>query len=414
MGHAGLLNFKAFIGMTKSAPPAGLIPLLAILNGNGILAATVYLPSLPSMAEALGVPGGALAYTLTAYFATYAGGQLLFGPLSDRWGRRPFLLAGMAIMAASAGACAIADSLDALIWARLVQGIGAAASVVSSRAVLSDVYERDDAARALSLVSAALALAPIIAPLIGGLIEQYVGWRANFVFSGLLTLAVLAVMFLRLPETHRPGPPQHSLFAATLGNYRSLFASRAFMAFAIVNVSIFAGLHVFNAGMPSVMIDRLDVMPATYGVLSATSGAGFFAGAMLSTWFGRRFGALRMIDFGIALLIVGAMGLALHDLCCGASVAVIVVARFVWAVGMGAALPSTVASAMELFPRARGVSSALSGFLQTASGAIGAGVVGFLPTGEALPLALVFAATAAIGLINWALNRRAAAAGLGP
>jgi len=398
--------------MPKFHPPRGLIAVLSILNANGILAATMYLPSVPAISGVLSVSQEAMAYTLTVYMATFAGGQLLFGPLSDRWGRRPFLLAGMAIMMLGSIACALADSLDDLLFARMAQGFGAASGMVTSRAVLNDVYEREEATRALARVSAALALAPIMAPIVGGLVQQYVGWRGNFLLSAAVTLAVLVILFLRLPETHVPAPSVRSFFATTSANYRQLLTSRVFLVFTLINVAVFAGLHGFNAGAPAVMIVRLGLEPAVYGALIATSSAGFFLGSLLSSWFGGRMGPVWMLQVGLGLLAAGAAGMACYAALAGPSVGAIVGLRFVWTVGMGIVLPVAVVAAMGVFPEARGASSALSGFIQTAGGALGAAAVGLLPAGEILPLSLVFAATAMLGILAWLGSYRLARAQL--
>jgi DHA1 family bicyclomycin/chloramphenicol resistance-like MFS transporter len=395
--------------MSRSPPPAGLLLLITILYSNGILAATMYLPSLPTIGEQLSAPADILPITLTAYFITFAGGQLLFGPLSDRYGRRPLLLGGLAMMVAGSAACALVDSLQGLLWSRAAQGLGAASAMVIGRAIINDVYERMQAARATSVISAAMAIAPIVSPLLGGLIEQYIGWRANFWISGGITLAVMLVLTRRMPETYTPGLSSGPLLAGILRAYGFLLGSRIFLTFGLLNMGIFAGLHGFSAAAPSVLIGSMDLDPVNFGVLMAFGSAGFFIGAVMSSWLGARLGLRRMVDLGVLCMVGGAVGLAVWVALFGPSVAAIVVLRTLWAIGMGLALPNSVVSAVGVNPAAIGAGAALSGFLQTMGGVMGSAVNALFPAGDALSLGLAFACTALFGAVVWGMNRNVAA-----
>ncbi|WP_341703188.1 multidrug effflux MFS transporter [Ferrovibrio sp.] len=396
--------------MSKSQPPAGLVPLLTILFANGILAGTMYLPSLPTIGVDLEVSGEVLPLTLTAFFATYAGGQLIYGPLSDRYGRRPLLLGGLAVMVLGSVACALSASLDVFLWSRALQGLGAASAMAIGRAVVNDAYERKQAIRATSIISASLAVAPILSPLLGGLVEQYLDWRASFWISGGITAMVALVLVRRLPETlparnGLPGPLLRGIFHS----YRFLLTSRAFMTFGLLNLTVFAGLHGFNAAAPAVLIGSLEVDPVIYGLLMAAGSGGFFLGALLSSWLGRQIGLIRMIDLGVLFMAVGALGLAVTVELAGPSVAAIILLRIVWAVGMGLAQPNTVVAAVGVNPAALGAGAALSGFLQTTGGGLGSAVNVLFPAGDALSLGVAFGGTALAGMLIWLGNRRAAA-----
>jgi len=395
--------------MSKPPAPAGLLLLITILYANGILAATMYLPSLPTIGEQLSAPADVLPITLTAYFLTFAGGQLLFGPLSDRYGRRPLLIGGLAMMVVGSAACALVDSLPALLWARAAQGLGAASAMAIGRAIVNDAYERAEAARATSVISAAMALAPIVAPLLGGLIEQFIGWRANFWISGGITLAVMLVLVLRMPETYTPGLSSGPLLPGILRAYGFLLGSRIFLTFGLLNMGIFAGLHGFSAAAPSVLIVSMDLDPVSFGLLMSFGSGGFFVGALISSWFGTRLGLRRMIDLGVLCMVAGALGLALWVEVFSPSVTAIVVLRTLWAIGMGLALPNSVVAAVGVNPAAIGAGAALSGFLQTMGGIMGSAVNALFPAGDALSLGLAFACTALFGAAVWWMNRDAAA-----
>lgn len=391
--------------MSRSPPPAGLLLLLTILFSNGILAATMYLPSLPTIGEELVAPADALPLTLTVYFITFAGGQLIYGPLSDRYGRRPLLLGGLVIMVAGSAACALVDSLPALLWARAAQGLGAASAMATGRAIVNDAYERSQAVRATSVISASLAVAPILAPMLGGLVEHFIGWRANFWISGGITLAVLAILALHLPETHRPDPGAGALLPSILRAYGFLLRSRSFLTFGLLNLAIFAGLHGFSAGAPSVLIGTMHLDPVSYGVLTALGSAGFFLGAIGSSWFGSRLGVRRMVDMGVLCMLIGAAGMAIYVEVFDADVASIIGLRLLWAVGMGLALPNSVVSAVGVNPATIGAGAALSGFLQTIGGVMGSAVNALFPAGDPLSLGLAFGSTALLGAVIWWMNR---------
>lgn len=395
--------------MSKPPPPAGLLSLLTILFANGIFAATMYLPSLPALGEELDVPADALPLTLAVYFVTFACGQLIYGPLSDRYGRRPLLLGGLVIMVGGSAACALADSLTALLWARGVQGLGAASAMATGRAIINDVYERPAAARATSVVSAALAVAPIVSPVLGGLIEHYLGWRASFWISGGITLIVMTVLVKHLPETHPPTGETGSLLRGILHAYGILLGSRAFLTFGLLNLAIFAGLHGFNAGAPAVLIGTMDVPPVTYGVLIALGSGGFFIGALLSSWLGAHVGMLRLVDAGVICMVAGALGIVVLTGLFGPSIPVIIGLRVLWAIGMGLALPNSVVSAIGVNPAAIGAGAALAGFMQTAGGGMGSAVNALFPAGDAFSLGLGFAITALFGAVVWWMNRAVAA-----
>ena len=391
--------------MPKSPPPAGLLLLLTILFSNGVLAATMYLPSLPTIGEELTAPVDALPLTLTVYFITFAGGQLIYGPLSDRYGRRPLLLGGLVIMVAGSAACAVVDSLPALLWARAAQGLGAASAMATGRAIINDAYERSQAARATSVISASLALAPILAPMLGGLVEHFLGWRANFWISGGITLAVVLILAWRLPETHRPDPDAGALLPGILRAYGFLLGSRSFLTFGLLNLAIFAGLHGFSAGAPAVLIGTLALDAVSFGVLTAMGSAGFFVGAMASSWFGTRLGLRRIIDAGVLCTLGGAVGRALYVEIFEPGVTAIIALRMLWAVGMGLVLPNSMVAAIGVNPATIGAGAALSGFLQTIGGVMGSAVNTLFPAGDPLSLGLAFGSTALLGAVIWWMNR---------
>ena len=383
-------------------PPAGLVLLLTSLFANGILAGTMYLPSLPTIGDDLAAPDRILPLTLTVFFATYAGGQLIYGPLSDRYGRRPLLIGGQVVLVLGSLACALAGTMSGFLWARALQGLGAASAMATGRAIVNDAYDRRQAARATSLISASLAIAPVIAPALGGLIEHYLDWRWSFWISSGITAIVILLLLWRLPETlaGRDDPPA-PLLRGIRDAYGFLLRSRAFLTFGLLNMAIFAGLHGFNAAAPSVLIDTLHVGAVDYGLLMAIGSGGYLIGSLLSSWLGRKVGLVRLIDIGMLLMAASAAGLAVCTALAGAHVTLIIALRVLWAIGMGLAQPNIVVAAVGVNRATLGAGAALSGFLQTAGGGMGSAVNALFPAGDPLFLTLTFGVTAVLGAAIW-------------
>jgi len=393
------------------------ILLIGLINANSILAATLYLPSYPAIARSLEVPLAALPLSLSLYFAAFGASQLVVGPLSDRWGRRRLLMGGIVVLTLASFVCAAAPSFDLLLIGRVAQGLGAGAGMVLVRAMVNDLFSGREAARIASIITASLALIPILAPTIGGALEHFLGWTAGFYFTASSSAIVLIVIFLRLPETHQPPEVSGPLLLGSLQSYGRLLRSRAFIGFALVNLGIVAGLQGYAAGAPAVIIDYLGIDPVRFGLLISCTSAGFLAGGVFSSIGGNKLGQGGMITAGLCFILCGAMIVLLAGEFFASSelplLAGILGGRLIWTIGMGMALPNSLNGAIGVNRAALGAGAALVGFMQTLGAALGSAANTLFPAGDPLYFGLAFGGTAAFTMLAWLICRRDALRTLG-
>ncbi|HLT03388.1 MAG TPA: Bcr/CflA family multidrug efflux MFS transporter [Pseudomonas sp.] len=380
--------------------PLRLLLILGALSAFGPLAVDFYLPSFPALAAAFEVDVEQVQQSLAVYFIGLACGQLIYGPLADRYGRRGPLLFGVALFVLSSLACALAPSLDALIVARLAQALGGCAGMVVSRAVVRDLCEPRDAAKVFSQLMLVMGVAPILAPLAGGLLLRLFGWQSIFYCLTLFSALVGLGLYRWLPETLPREGPRLAL-RGSLGRYLSLLRDREFMAFALAGGLSMAGMFAYVAGSPFVFIQLYGVPAEHYGWLFGANAVGFILTAQLNSWLMRFRGPgfwLRRLS-GLFLLCTLAL------LACAAWQAplwLLMAPLFVAIACLGCILPNAGACAMARQGSQAGSASALMGSLQFVIAALASALVGLLHDGSALPMALVIVGCASLAaLMAW-------------
>jgi MFS transporter, DHA1 family, multidrug resistance protein len=386
----------------------------AILIGAvalGPVSTDLYLPSLPSIGRDLGADVAATQLTLSVFLAAFAIVQIPVGPLSDRFGRRPILLSGLAVYALASVICAFAPSIEALIVARAAQAAGACAGVVLGRAVVRDIYGPDRAARMLAYIGGAVALAPMVGPILGGLVQSLLGWRWNFGILAAFAIATLALGLGGLPESNIRRDPRALAPSRMAANFRTLLRHRAFLGFALAVAFSYAGLFSFISGSSFVLIDALGVPAERFGYVFAVVVIGYITGTQIAGRLTLRLGIARMIWLGgfISLAGGGTMA-ALVPLAAGTSwaLAAIAVPMACYTLGAGIVMPNGQAGALAPFAHMAGAASALMGFLQMAIAALAGIAFGQLHDGTPLPMALLVAASGCCCLVSFvALARRA-------
>jgi len=234
---------------------------LTLLAALGMLATNMYLASFPSLGKELAATSAQVKLTLTVFLLGFAGGQLIVGPLSDRYGRRPLLLAGLVVYAATGVFIALSVSIEWMIGLRIAQAVGACTGSVLARAVARDLFSGDALTRSLGLVTTLTAAAPGFSPLIGGLIETYFGWRGTFLLLAFVGVFAATIVWLRVPETHRERDSAPGLGAA-FASYLTLLRERSFMVPALATTCAMTGLFAFFASSPGIFIERFGVPPA--------------------------------------------------------------------------------------------------------------------------------------------------------
>jgi len=356
---------------------------------------TLYLPSLPSMQDWFGVGQAAVQATLAVYLLTFALGQIIVGPLSDRIGRRPLMLAGLVMFAASAFACALAPTIDALIAARAVQGIGACCALVLSRAVVRDLATGRVAARANAMLSSAIALAPAASPLLGGQIEAHLDWRWGFHLMAAAALLAALFIWRTLPETARGNR------GAFFRGYSQVLRVRRFVGCAIGISAGTAMFYVFISSAPAVFITRAGMPPELFGFITMAWAGSFICGAQLTARMQHRFGGWKMMIGGALLSACGTLGIAALAVWQGTPGYVpMLLLLMVIGVGNGLNLPNANAMGMSAIDATvAGTAAAALGILQFGWG----GAVSLIAQSDALGMALLLAAHAAIGVLAYAL-----------
>lgn len=377
-----------------------LIPLLGALAAFGAMSVDMYLPGLPAIAKDLQASPADVQLTLSAFFIGFAVGQLVYGPVSDRFGRRPVLVGGILFYVATSVVCALAWNVDVLIAARLLHALGAGAAGVVVRSVVRDKFQGDLAARAYSLMMVVMLLAPLLAPILGGQVLEYFGWRAIFWFLSLFGAACFVAVLFMLPESHPPERRAQTSFWGMMGNYLVVARNRRTMGCIATSVAAFSGLFAYISGSPFVYIELFGVDPEYYGCLFGATALGLMVGSFANSRLVMRFGARRMMRFGVtaaalsSLLVLAAGWTGFGGLYSLVATLVMFVSALSFIASNSAAL------AVDPFPQQSGTVNALMGFLTFGSGAIAGLAVGQLSDGTALPMVGVIAVCGMIALFG--------------
>ena len=381
--------------------------LLTAVVGLGALSIDMFLPSLPAIAAVFATEPATAQLTVTLFLLAFAASQLVFGPLSDRFGRRGALIGGLALYTMAGLACALAPTITVLIGARVLQALGGGSGPVVARAMVRDLHGRERAARVLSYMATVQALNPMLAPIVGGYVHEAFGWRAVFVVLAALGGLFLVLMIAGVPETNVRRDPS-ALRRDQLGrNVVILLTDRSYLAYVLANALMFGGQFAFISGSSFVLIGVLGISPSAFGLCFGAVAFGIMTGTFLSGRFGAGLGLDRTILTGTAL---GAgAGLILAGLAWSGilTVPTVIGPMFVFAVGLGLTLPNGMAGAIGPFPAMAGLAAAVAGFLQLTGAALYSLAVGRLYDGTARPMtaAIALAGLAALACF-WGLGRR--------
>src|SRR5580704_17789072 len=345
------------------------IAVLAALSATGTLATNILLPSLPQMAASLHVTTADVTAAITVFLAMFAVGQLVVGPISDRYGRRWPVLIGFAVFLAGSIWCGVATDLPGLLIGRVIQGAGACATSVLSRAIARDLFSGAALGRAMALIMIAMAAAPGFSPLLGGALDHYFGWRSEFAFVALFAAIGAVAYGAVLGETHRSmWIPLNPLAIAKI--YVGLVADRRFLVPAATVSLIMGGLFAMFSAAPRVLIEGLQFTPIQLGLFFAGTVMIVFAAGMLATKLAPRFGLDRAISSGLLVAATGSIGILLVSMFHPAFLPFLG-AMCVFLLGMGIVNPLGTAQALSPFGEKAGAASALVGFWQMMTAAIG-------------------------------------------
>jgi MFS transporter, DHA1 family, multidrug resistance protein len=406
----GLADAAAPPGIGRARTRSGaLLFILVAISALAPAALHMLVPSLPLLGRFFGGAPGGVQLVLTVFLVGIAAGQLVYGPISDRFGRRPVLIAGLILFLLGTLLCGIAWSLPVLILGRALEAGGGCAGMVLSRAIVRDLFDRDRAASAIATISMAMTLAPSLSPALGAYLAQWAGWRADFALLGVLGAAVLLLVSTRLPETRASAAwpdPTGMVWA-----FVHLLRSPGFLGFALATSFTSASWFTFLASAPYILSQLLHEPPSCYGIMILLPMAGYILGSGATARFAVRLGSSPLFLCGLALSLASGAMLIAWPFAASLSPAALFVPMALSSIGNGISQPPGIAAGLSVYPRFAGAASGLMGFLQMMTAALGTFLVGQLPRNSALPTNLVVGACLVLALLCgvWAVKPSQAA-----
>ncbi|MEB7605681.1 Bcr/CflA family multidrug efflux MFS transporter [Enterobacter kobei] len=384
-----------------------ILGLLAMLMPLSI---DMYLPALPVISAQFGVPAGSAQMTLSTYILGFALGQLLYGPMADSLGRKPVILGGTLVFAGAAVACALAQTIDHLIFMRFLHGLAAAAASVVINALMRDIYPKEEFSRMMSFVMLVTTIAPLVAPMAGGAVLVWFSWHAIFWLLALAALLASAMIFFFIDETLPAEHRQKFHIRTTIGNFASLFRHKRVLSYMLASGFSFAGMFSFLSAGPFVYIELNHVSPQHFGYYFALNIVFLFVLTIINSRFVRRVGALNMFRAGLWIQFVMAVWLVVSAfLGVGFWALVIGVAAFVGCVSMISS--NAMAVILDEFPHMAGTASSLAGTFRFGIGAIVGALLSMATFTTAWPMlwAMAFCATSSVLFCLYASRPRKAA-----
>jgi len=357
---------------------AALLALLMAMTAIGPLSLNILVPATPGLVATLDTDPATVQLTVSLYLLGLAVSQLALGPLSDRFGRRPVVITGLLLTVVTSFAALFASSITGLIVARAFQSFGASTGIVIGRAIIRDLYDRERAASMIGWVATMMVVAPMISPLIGGLLDTAFGWETTFIFVGVWALLVLIWAYVKLPET-RPDHVTGGGLSYLAGEASALLQSRAFNAYVLAATLGSATFFAFLGGSPHVTIGLMGESSASYGAWFILTAFGYMMGNLAAAKLSPRFGVDTMIRAGLGFELFGTiLTIVIVWLFPLGGPATIFLPQFFVSFGNGVLLPNSIAGAVSIRPQAAGTASGLIGFTQMAVGAVAAQVTSWI------------------------------------
>lgn len=392
-GDGGRGRARALPRIDPAGPvsPAGVAVFAAAIFALLPASTDLYLPALPGLKADLGATDAQSQLTLSAFLVGFGIAQLFYGPVSDRFGRRPALLGGVTLYVGATLACMLAPSVEMLVGARFLQGLGACSGQVMARAIVRDLFEPEEGARVMAHMTWLFGLIPFFAPLVGGQLTAAFGWRANFAFLFLFGLVMLVLILAILRETNRRPDRDATRIGRMVANARTLWSSRTFAGYTLCVTFSYCGLVSYLSASPFILIDGFGVRPEDFGWWFMLSVTGNICGAVTCMRLAARVPLPRLMVLssatstagGLLMLALAAAGV-MHPLA-------VMGPMFIYLFGHGITTPVCLAAAVGPFPAMAGTASALLGFTQLAVAATAGQILLRLHDGTALPLAVAMA-----------------------
>jgi len=383
-----------------------LILILGSLTALGPFSIDMYLPGFPAIAADLHTTVSKVSLSLSSYFIGISAGQLLYGPLLDRFGRKTPLYIGLAVYIMASVGCALVTDIDVFIALRFIQAVGSCAAAVASMAMVRDLFPVADSPKVFSLLMLVVGLSPMLAPTIGGYVIAGFGWHIIFVILGLMGFAVLLASRFGLPHTHEPDKSISLKPRPILTNFAKVFSNPQFYTYALSGGVAFSGLFTYVAGSPILFMDIFKVTGETYGWIFAFMSVSFIGTSQLNSLLLRRYKSEQLVYFGLtlqALISIAFLVAAINNwLDLYGTIAML----FLYLGCLGLTNPNTAGLSLAPFTNNAGSASALLGAMQLGLGALASMVVGILVKESMVPMVGIMAASTFLALLILIIGRR--------
>ena len=376
-----------------------IILVLGILTAIGSFSIDTYLPSFPDMAASLHTTVARVGLSLTSFFIGISAGQLIYGPLLDRYGRKIPLLTGLVIYILSSVMCGLSPNINFLIVVRLIQALGACACIVASRAVVRDLFPPKETAKIFSMLMLVMGVAPIVAPSIGGFISTHFGWRVIFFMLAGIGLLMFRMVYTILPESWQPDHRVSLKLNHVLEGYLNVFADRKFLTFTLTGGLVYAGLFAYISGAPFVFMKIFGLSESQFGLVFSMNAAGLIGGSQLNRLVLKRWGSYRISYVLINIMMIVALLLVTGTWFNWLNLYTTLTLIFSFMFLIGFINPNIMAIALEPFSENAGRASALLGSMQMVFGALSSALVSTMFDGTSRPMVLVMMGCATFGLM---------------
>ena len=381
--------------------PRGLTFVVALMTMIGPFTIDTYLPSFPAMEAEFNISRALLSQSLASYLAAFGISTLVLGPLADRLGRRPIIFSSLLFYIAASIGCALSTDYNTFIFYRLVQGMAVGGGLVAGRAMIRDVYNTQDAHRAMSQVMMLFAIAPAIAPIFGGWLHDLFGWRSVFYFLVIYACFVFVLVFFMIPETLAAEKRQsvHPVKVARV--YARTLMHPRFLILIFTLSSYFAGIFLYIVGAPTFIFDFLNLESNDFGILFVPMVAGLIVGSAISARLAHRWPIEQTVKAALAIMALGAVLNVMQSLWLATMISTSVIPLVLYACGTGMAIPAMTVMSLDCFPHNRGAASAMQGFVQMMANTLVASFAVALLSTQASHFALGQLMLFAIALILW-------------
>jgi DHA1 family bicyclomycin/chloramphenicol resistance-like MFS transporter len=375
---------------------------LSLLTSLGPLSTDLYLPSLPAIATALDGSLAQAQLTLSVFLAGFAAGQIVYGSLSDAYGRRPVLTVGLALFCIGTLGCSLAPNIETLIACRFLQAVGGSGPVVLARAMVRDLYEGPRAAQQLARMASIMALVPAVAPVAGGLLQTAFGWRSTFLAALVFGLVLLAAVLASLPETIRQRTGEVVSPVSVVRGFGHLLRHPAYRAYVGMVTLSYAGLFAWISGSSFILQGLYGLSEMAFAVSFVIVVFGFMAGGLTVNRLARRIGPERSVGIGVGFLAGGGALMLVLQLAGLASPFALILPMACFTCGVGITMPSSMALAMQPFPDRAGAASSFLGLCQMSGAALLGALLGRLLGQSAMPMVLAIAAMGGLAALLYA------------